>query len=141
MANVNYLSVLALWVHIASAAVLLGGVIYARYVVAPALAGLNDAERHNASERMAAGFRMWIIGAIFGLLASGMYNFIMRLESASSDFLLLFAIKMLLALHVFAVGMILGKPGVDAAKRTRLMTGVVFSGMAVLVISSFLRWV
>jgi len=130
-----------LWVHIASAAVLVGGVTFARFVVVPAMAGLADSDRRNASEKMASGFRIWITGAIIGLLGSGLFNLMQRVDGASSEFLLMFAIKMLLALHVFAVGMILGKPGVEEAKRARLMTGVVYSGLVVIGISSFLRWV
>jgi hypothetical protein len=74
------------WVHIASAIVLLGGMFYARVVVGD----------------LAAGFKPIGYWAIGGILASGIYNFLSK-NSPPPNYQLWLGIKVLLALHVFAV--------------------------------------
>ena len=124
MNNINFVGALMLWIHISSAVVLIGGAIYAKAVAIPAEA-----------------FRSRITVAIGGILISGIYNLMQRGSGLSSEFLTLFAVKMLLALHVFAVGFLLGKPGVDEGKRKRWATGVMYSGMFVIALSVCLRYV
>ena len=51
-----------------------------------------------------------------------------------------FGIKMLLVLHIFVVGFLLTTPSGDDAKLRRWMGGIVYSGLAVILISSWLRW-
>jgi len=133
------LLILMRWLHISSVVVLIGGVIYGRLVLAPALAPLADQARKETWDRIAAAFRGWIMAAVAGLLASGLYNLLQK-TNPPAGYHMVFGIKMLLALHVFAVGFLLGKPGVEEAKRTRWMTGILFSGLAVITISAYLRW-
>jgi hypothetical protein len=49
----------------------------------------------------------------------------------------LLGIKMLLALHVFAVGFLIVKP--KNAKRKRQLTGIMISGVIIIAISAVLR--
>jgi hypothetical protein len=49
-------------------------------------------------------------------------------------------VKVLLALHVFAVALLLGKAGVPNEKRMRMMTGTAISGLAIALLSAWLRW-
>jgi hypothetical protein len=104
------------WLHIASVVVLLGGVFYARMVVG----------------ELAPAFRRIGLGAIVGILISGLYNFLS--QAHSSTYQMWFGIKILLALHIFAV-VILYKQG-----KPRALTGVVISGAAILAIAAYLRW-
>jgi uncharacterized membrane protein len=134
----SVLGVLMRWLHIASMAFAFGGALYARLVSAPALEALPADARASAGDAAAERLRPWILAAVFGLLVSGLYN-LMTKRAYPDNYLLWFALKMLLALHIFAVSFLLTKPGVDAAKRTRWLTGIVFSGLVVLLISAYLR--
>jgi uncharacterized membrane protein len=120
-------SLLSRAIHILSAISLLGGVIYARFAVYPDL-----------SEQQAARSRPLILGSVIGLLATGLYNLITK-TSIPPGYHMIFGIKMLLALHIFAVGFLLTKPGVDPAKRARWMTGIVGSGVVIVLLSAYLR--
>lgn len=104
------------WLHIASMAVLLGGVFYA-----VAIAG-----------DLAPGFKRVAYTAIGGILLSGIVNFLRR-SSFPPHYHAWFGIKILLALHIFAaILMYRGK--------RRALTGVLVSGSLVLVISAYLRF-
>jgi hypothetical protein len=45
-----------------------------------------------------------------------------------------------LALHVIAVAFVAAKPHVDEQKRDRQLLGVIISGMVIVLLSSYLRW-
>ncbi|MBK5292488.1 MAG: hypothetical protein JJE04_12535 [Acidobacteriia bacterium] len=135
----DFLTIVRRWIHLSSAFTLLGGVIYARFVLSPALQQLPEETRRLAGERLAAAFRPWIMTAVFGLLASGLLVLLQK-QNPPKGYYIVFAIKMLLALHVFAVAFLLGKPGVQEAKRRRWMTGIVVSGLLIVALSGGLRW-
>jgi hypothetical protein len=106
------------WIHLVSVIVLLGGVFYARVAVG----------------EMAAGFKPVAFGAIAGIIVSGVYNFLSK-TSASINYQVWFAIKMLLALHVFAA-VILYQEG-----KKRALTGIAITGAVIVAISGYLRWI
>lgn len=114
------------WAHIVSAIVLLGGVIYARFV------------RGGMSDQDAARFRQIALIAIVLLLISGTYNLLNK-ASTPSPYHAIFGVKVLLALHVFAVAVLLGKAGAPPGKRLRQMTGVAISGTVIAALSAYLR--
>jgi hypothetical protein len=49
----------------------------------------------------------------------------------------LFGIKLLLALHVFAMALLIARPG--NSRRARMMTGAAISGLAIIAIAAYLR--
>jgi hypothetical protein len=49
----------------------------------------------------------------------------------------LLGIKLLLALHVFAVALLIARPG--NPRRTRMMTSVAISGLAIIFIAAYLE--
>ena len=116
------------WLHIASAVTLLGGVLFARQILANA--GQLEAVTRSA------GLFLFAIG---GLLLSGVYNLLSK-GAVPPGYHAIFGIKVLLALHVFAVAFLLGRPGADAAKRIRQMTGIIISGAVILALSAYLRF-
>jgi len=118
------LGVLLRWLHIVSVAVLLGGIFYARYF----------------AKQLSPRFRGWAIGAMLALVASGLYTFFTK-SSFPGGYHALFGVKMLLVLHIFVVGLLITTPAAKAEKRLRMMTGIVYSGVAVILISSWLRWI
>jgi hypothetical protein len=129
-----FLGILMRWIHIASVTVLLGAVIYARFVVYPAL---KDDSIH---ARIAQHFSPWILMSLAGIVGSGLYNFLTK-SSFPAGYHMWFGIKMLLALHVVAVAFLLARATGDAAKRARWMRGVAASGLAIIAISAYLRWI
>jgi len=139
MALDELLSIFLRWLHISSVLVLLGGVIYARWILQPALLALPEDPRRQTSERLASSFRPWIIGAVAALLVSGLYNLITK-PNTPAGYHMVFGLKMLLALHVFAVAFLLGKPGVEEGKRARWMSGITVSGLIIVALSAYLRW-
>ena len=111
------LSVSMRWLHFASIALLLGGVFYARFAVGD----------------LSQGFRPMAYAAIGGILISGTYNFLSK-QVIPPHYHMWFGIKILLVLHIFAATILYrGKP--------RALTGIVISGVIVIAISSWLRWI
>lgn len=114
---------LARFLHIASVAVLVGGALCLRFV---------------ARGPIAAWSRPVVLTVILTALAGGLVNLITK-AGLPSSYWTLFGVKFLLALHIFAVSLVLTKPDVDPAKRTRLLTGIAISGLVVILLSAFLR--
>ena len=71
--------------------------------------------------------------------ASGLYNLLMK-PAVPPGYHAIFGIKFLLALHIYAVATMLGRPGADLAKRRRQLTGMVASGALILALGAVLRW-
>jgi putative copper export protein len=116
------------WLHIGSTVVLLGGVFFARQV-------LRGQQESDLVTRYA---KVWQV-AVAGLLLSGLYNFLNK-AAYPPGYHAAFGIKFLLALHVFAVALLLGRGGVDGEKRRRQMTGVLASGAVILALGAWLRY-
>jgi uncharacterized membrane protein len=134
----DYLSLLMLALHIICAVVLVGGAIAWRFASLPGVQTLEPAARAKVENASALAWRPWVFAAIAGVLITGIYNFIHR-PVKTPAFHMLFGIKMLLVLHVFAVWGIAAKA--DNPKRSRQLTGVVASGILILIISAAFRWV
>jgi hypothetical protein len=105
------------WLHLTSVIVLLGGIFYARVVVGD----------------LARGFKPVAYAAIGTILVSGIYNFLSK-GPVSSNYQMWFGIKMLLALHVFAVTIVY-------KGKTRLLTGAMITGGLIVGIAGYLRWI
>ena len=134
------LAVLMRWIHIASVVTLIGGFIFARYAMAPALVALPDAERRNVGNRVVAGFRPLLYTVLVTILGSGLYNYLTK-PSYPPHYHIWIGIKFLLVLHIFAVAILYAKPDADEAKRNRWISGIVVSGLIVIAISAYLRWI
>ena len=130
---------LARWIHIASAITLLGGMIFAAIAWLPALNTVSANDKQSISDAIAARFRPWFLLAVVGLLLSGFYNYMRHAVAKDVPVMyhMLFGMKFLLALHVFAVGWIALNRG--NAKRSRQITGVVISGLVILALSAGMR--
>lgn len=119
------------WLHIASVITLLGGVIFARFAVAPAVAG-----QQSLSDAIAARFRPLFYASALLAVLSGLYNFLQK-QALPKQYHMIFGIKMLLVAHIIAAGYMAFKPA--SAKRNRLFTGIVISGLVVVVLSGMMR--
>lgn len=121
------------WLHIASMATLLGGIIFWRLVLAKA--GVDEV-RGALVEKIASAFRPLVFVSIGGLIFSGLINFIAT-PGHSKLYHAVFGVKILLALHVFAVAILIVQP--DNPRRTRMATGTMISGLIILLLSAWLR--
>lgn len=128
------------WIHIASVVTLIGGFLFARIALPPALRVLPEKERRAAGMRAVAGFRPVIYTVIVTILASGIYNYATGLRHPIV-YQAWFGLKLVFVAHIFAVAILYAKLDVDEAKRDRWVTGIVISGLIVIAISGYLRWI
>ena len=77
-----HVDILIRWIHIAAAAFVVGGFVYARFVVLPAMDGLSSEERSAMVGRLAARLKNLALTAIVLLLVSGSYNFFKVVQGA-----------------------------------------------------------
>ena len=118
------LFVIMRWLHLASMATLVGGMLYGRTV------------ESKSSSGAASAYRPFVVAAMAGLVISGTFTLAMN-PGHSPKYHIFLGIKLLLALHVFAVAFISTAP--VNPRRARQMTGVVISGLIILAISAYLR--
>lgn len=126
------------WIHIASMATLIGGLVYGRLVMAPAIATLAPDARESLADTAARFFRPLVFAAIAGLVVSGTFN-LLTTTGHRPIYHMLLGVKLLLALHVFAVSILIVQP--KNPRRVRMMTGTLISGLIILAIAAWLRLV
>jgi uncharacterized membrane protein len=124
------------WLHLSAMTALIGGILYARFVIAPSESDLSTDARTTLDDRAARYFRPMVYGAIALLVVSGLFNYLTR-PGHSALFHALFGIKILLALHVFSVSILIAQPG--NKRRNRQMFGAAVSGLIILLIASYLK--
>ena len=130
------LNVLMRWLHIASVAGLIGGMIYGRMVMLAATRELAPETRKELEERAAALFRRIIAATIVCLTVSGVYN-IISYTGHTTRYHILLGIKLLLVAHIFASAILIAQP--NNQRRGRQMAGAAISGLIVIAISAYLR--
>ena len=126
------------WIHIASVVTLIGGFLYARFVLAPALASVPPTEGYRLGNLIAA-FRPLLFTVLITTLGSGIYNYATK-ASCPPTYRLWLGIKLLLVLHIFAAAVLYSLRPSNLAKRNRTALGIVISGLIVIAISNYLRY-
>jgi len=132
------LSILMMALHIVCAVTLVGGALAWRFGAIPGIQLLETATRTKVDNAIAAAWCPAAIAAILGVLLSGIFN-LLHTGLHTPRFHMVFGIKMLLVLHVFAVTTLATRP--DNARRTRQLTGIAISGIGIVILSVVLRWV
>jgi uncharacterized membrane protein len=130
------LGILMRWLHIASVATLIGGMLYGWLVLVPATGALSADARKALTDRAAALYRPLVFGAIIALLVSGGYN-LATTPGHNARYYILLILKLLLVAHVFAVGIVLVTKNPE--HRRRLFGGAAISGLLIILISAYLR--
>jgi uncharacterized membrane protein len=124
------------WLHLASVATLVGGMLYGWLVLVPATGVLAAEARKALVDRAATLYRPLVFGAIPALLISGGYSLAAN-PGHHPRYYILLSLKLLLAAHVFAVGIVLVTR--NPAHRGRLFAGAAISGLFIILISAYLR--
>lgn len=139
------MDIISRWLHIAAAAVAVGGLVYGRLVLASALQALGEEDRARFLAKLSARLKPLAVTVIIALLASGIYNLLNVLQGGGvgANYHMVFAVKFLLAVHVFGMLYLVAMPpsGDSArdAKRPRLMAGAAISGLIILALGAYLR--
>ncbi len=124
------IDVLMQWVHLFGAATAVGGSIFAAWAAADAA----------ALPGMAARIRPLAFLGVGALLLSGLWNLAMNLPGKPVQYHMALGLKLLLALHVFAMLILAGAGGAERdARRPALLKSAAVSGVAVLLLSAYLR--
>ena len=101
------------WAHVLAAIVAMGGLVFARFALLPALSEVDEATRNRIHDHIRRAWLPWAIGAITVLLATGLANFLLfnfhvKAEGwaggewmRQTSYHALFGAKFLLALVVF----------------------------------------
>ncbi len=133
------LAVCMRWIHIASVVTLIGGFIYARFVLAPALASLPAPDRELAGCGAVKAFRPLMFVVLIAALGSGMYNYATK-GTYPPTYHMWMGIKLLLVLHITASAILYAVRESDQAKRNRTALGIAISGLIVIGIADYLRF-
>jgi uncharacterized membrane protein len=101
------LSLLSRWLHILAAITAVGGTIFARLALLPALPSLPEGHRKTLHDAIRGRWSKAVMGAIAFLLMSGLYNFIRIAGRLPADlkplYHPLFGAKFVLALIIFFI--------------------------------------
>lgn len=131
------LHVLARFLHVGSAIVLLGGIFYARQVFVPTLNRLPEEMRASSFSFGQKQFQgtLW---TLLGLsVLTGLYNLLTG-PKHTSDYHMWFGIKMLAVLHFLATA-ILWSTSTQIVKGNRRLLSLTISGFIIVLISAYLR--
>jgi hypothetical protein len=128
------------WIHIASVVTLIGGFIYARFALAPALASLPASERELVGLGTVNSFRPLLFTVLITVLGSGFYNYATK-ASYPPGYNLWLGIKLLLVLHIFVSAILYSVRQSNEAKRKRTELSIVISGLIVIAIANYLRYI
>lgn len=139
----SLLAVVMRFLHIGSAAGLVGGILYARLAALPALSALQIADRAQAVKSAQTRFRGALFSFLGLLIISGIYNYVAG-QPHGSQWQMWFGIKMLLVLHILATSILWATSTYnDAAaevKSKRRLAGMVVSGFLAILIANYMHY-
>ena len=134
------------WVHLLSAVLTIGGVVFLRFVVLPSAESLEEDTRNTLMGRVLRRFRPLLWTGIGLLLLTGLYNvWLVAVWGGFTvqKYLFVLLVKVGLVLLMFAVAFMLTVPGEAfsrlKARRKSWLTVNVVLGLLVILLSAFLR--
>lgn len=137
--NINH------WLHLSAAMVAIGGTIMLRLVIHPLVSKMEGEAGEEFQRSVRRRVTPLIHGSIAVLLVTGFVNMARVFEGGVPPlYIALFGLKVLLAMAVFTIAVLLtvSSPALDAfnAKRGTWMLLNIVLGLAVVLISAWLRW-
>jgi uncharacterized membrane protein len=127
------------WIHIASVVTLIGGFIYARFVLAPALETAAPAERNSLTAAVQSAFRPLLLTVIATVLISGIYNYATK-GTYPPGYHMWMGIKLLFVLHIISSAIVDSVRTTNPAKSSRTAFGIVITGLIAIAIAGYLRY-
>ena len=131
------------WLHIFSVITAVGGTVFLRLVLVPALADFDSELRGRLLKSMAPKIRVLIHSAIGGLLLSGLYNTHLLWKTAVPPYGLIYTLKIILALAVILIAIFLtsSNPKRSAFQTNRKKWLAINLGLGALIVflSAYLR--
>ena len=128
------------WIHIASVVTLIGGFIYARFVLAPAIASAAPAESNRLMAAVQSAFRRLLFTVIAAVLVSGIYNYATK-GSYPPGYHMWMGIKLLLVLHILSSAILDSTRAPNPAKSSRTALWIVITGLMTIAIANYLRYI
>jgi uncharacterized membrane protein len=108
LAQLDWVAIASRWLHILAAITAVGGTVFMRFALLPSVGALPDDERKKLHEGVRSRWVKFVMAAILFLLASGIYNLILKekqlktaADGAKSLYHMLFGVKFLLAFVIF----------------------------------------
>jgi uncharacterized membrane protein len=132
----DVLAVFMRWLHIASVALLVGGLLYGSMALRATSATMAVDAADKIGDAAAALFRPRVLAAIAALVISGVYN-LLTTPGHTTRYHIWLGIKLLLVLHIFTSA-ILGTRA-NNPRRGRQLASAGISGLVVILISAYLR--
>lgn len=139
------LAVLFRWLHVGAAIVAVGGVVFQRFVLMPALSAVGDEARVAIRDSVLARWRLVVHSSIAILLVSGTYNAwrLFPMHKGQPIYHSIFGVKVLIALAVFGIAAVV----TGRSERAQRMRGrapfwlglLVALGTAVVLLSGVLK--
>jgi uncharacterized membrane protein len=107
--DIDILGVVLRWMHILAAITAVGGTIFSRVALLPAVGSLPDEPRRALLEGIRSRWSKYVAAAILFLLVSGLWNFMQmeRTYKLGALYHALFGIKFLLAFVIFFLASVL----------------------------------
>jgi len=156
MDSTTLITLVLRWAHVLAAIVAMGGLVFARYGLVPALSEIDVTTRDRIHESIRRRWLPWVIGAITVLLASGLANFLLfnaRVKAdpefwgatwmRDSSYHALFGAKFLLALVVFyfASGLVGRGEGTQWIRndRAKWLSVTLVLALAIVLLSGWMR--
>jgi len=127
------------WIHIASVVTLIGGFIYARFVLAPAMASVAPAERNGLTAAVQSTFRPLLFTVIATVLISGIYNYATK-ATYPPGYHMWMGIKLLFVLHIISSAIVDSVRTPNSAKSSRTAFGIAITGLIAIAIAGYLRY-
>lgn len=143
------------WAHILAAVIAVGGLVFARFGLLPALADFDEPTRDRIHESIRRRWLPWVIGAITVLMTSGLTNFLLfnalvkeqgwagGTWMRQTSYHALFGVKFLLAMAVFyfASGLVGRGQGTQWIRndRSKWLTVTIGLAVAIVMLSGWMR--
>ena len=134
-----WIAVVSRWIHIGTAIVLVGGLVFLRFVLGPAAAQLPDEAHERLRELVLAKWKRFIHGGIALFLISGFYNYLVVLAPMHKKdglYHALMGTKILIAFAIFFLSSALvGRSKAFAGMRAnpKLWQGIILALAAVVI--------
>lgn len=105
MLGTDVLQVLSRWLHVGSAIVMIGGVVFWQFALLPAARTLNDSDRETLGNEVGRRWKFFVHGPITLLILTGIYNIVARFQNGGPvvAWHMLVGIKILVALFIMFV--------------------------------------